>query len=95
MTDTFKDIPEMLAVLQPSNPVYCVYPHVYRETAEEFLSGFPGRVLYAIKANNDPKVLHALVAAGITHFDWTMAQRAPRMESIVRRMSSSLAWVST
>ncbi len=69
MPDKFTDVPEMLAVLQPSDPVYCVYPHVYRETAQEFLSGFPGRVLYAIKANNDPKVLQALVAAGITHFD--------------------------
>jgi len=69
MPDTFKNVPEMLATLQPIDPVYCVYPHVYRETAQEFLTGFPGRVLYAIKANNDPKVLRALVDAGITHFD--------------------------
>ena len=69
MPDTFTNVPEMLATLQPIDPVYCVYPHVYRETAQEFLSGFPGRVLYAIKANNDPKVLRALVDAGITHFD--------------------------
>ena len=69
MPDTFKNVPEMLTTLQPRDPVYCVYPHVYREAAQEFLSGFPGRVLYAIKANNDPKVLRALVDAGITHFD--------------------------
>jgi ornithine decarboxylase len=69
MPDKFKNVSEMLASLQPVDPVYCVYPHVYRETTEEFLSGFPGRVLYAIKANNDPKVLRALVDAGITHFD--------------------------
>ncbi len=69
MPDAFTNVPEMLATLQPINPVYCVYPHIYQETAQEFLSGFPGRVLYAIKANNDPKVLRALVDAGITHFD--------------------------
>lgn len=69
VSDAFTNVPEMLATLQPSDPVYCVYPHVYRETAQEFLSGFPGRVLYAIKANNDPKVLRPLVDAGITHFD--------------------------
>ena len=69
MRDTFADIPEMLAALQPSDPVYCVYPHVYRDTVQEFLSGFPGRVLYAVKANNDPKVLQTLVDSGIRHFD--------------------------
>ena len=69
MPDTFKNVSEMLTSLQPIDPVYCVYPHVYRETAQEFISGFPGRVLYAIKANNDPKVLRALVDAGISHFD--------------------------
>lgn len=69
MQDTFGNVSEMLADLRPVDPVYCVYPHVYRETAQEFINGFPGRVLYAIKANNDPKVLRALIAAGIRHID--------------------------
>lgn len=33
------------------------------------MAGFPGRVLYAIKANNEPKVLQALLDAGIKHID--------------------------
>ncbi len=74
MTDTFKNVAEMLAELRPVDPVYCVYPHVYRETAEEFLNGFPGRVLYAIKANNDSKVLRALIDAGIGHIDCASLQ---------------------
>jgi len=74
MRDSFDSVAEMLDTLQPIDPVYCVYPHVYRETAEEFLSGFPGRVLYAIKANNDPKVVRALVNAGIRHFDCASLQ---------------------
>ena len=65
----FENVSAMLGSLQPREPVYCVYPHVYRKTAQEFLAGFPGRVLYAVKANNDPTVLQVLVAAGIEHFD--------------------------
>ena len=74
MRDTFDSVSEMLTDLQPINPVYCVYPHVYRETAHEFIDGFPGRVLYAIKANNDPKVLRALFDAGISHVDCASLQ---------------------
>ena len=69
MSDSYPSVAAMLADLHPVDPVYCVYPHVYRAAAEEFLKGFPGRVLYAIKANNEPKVLQALLDAGIRHID--------------------------
>lgn len=59
----------MLRALNPTQPVYCIFPHVYRTTARAFLEGFPGRVLYAVKANADPRVLTTLIDAGIRHFD--------------------------
>ncbi len=59
----------MLASLDPVAPVYCVHPGRLAAAADEFLTGFPGRVLYAIKANNDPRFLDSLYAAGIRHFD--------------------------
>ncbi len=59
----------MLASLEPVAPVYCVHPERLASAADEFLTGFPGRVLYAVKANNDPTVLDALYAAGIRHYD--------------------------
>ena len=65
----FSDTPQMLQALRPDHPVYCVYPHIYRRTTERFLNGFPGRVLYAVKANNDPTVLQVLLDAGVQHFD--------------------------
>lgn len=74
MRDSFDNVYEMLTELKPVDPAYCVYPHVYRETAKEFIQGFPGRVLYAIKANNDPKVLRALFDAGIAHVDCASLQ---------------------
>ena len=66
---SYPDTPAMLRALTPENPVYCIYPHVYRETTRRFLDGFPGRVLYAVKANNDPNVLRCLLDAGVAHFD--------------------------
>ena len=54
---------------RPAEPVYCIFPHVYEATATEFVDGFPGRVLYAIKANDHPSVVSSLIAGGVRHFD--------------------------
>ena len=68
-TESFSDVISLLRAEQPKNPVYCIYPHVYRETTKEFLEGFPGRVLYAVKANPDPTILKLLIDSGVRHFD--------------------------
>jgi len=65
----FRHVAGMLQAWQPREPVYCIYPHVYEKTAQAFLRGFPGRVLYAVKANDDPDVVQSLHRAGIVHFD--------------------------
>jgi ornithine decarboxylase len=68
-TEQFSSVAQMLRELKPADPVYCIFPHVYRESTKAFLRGFPGRVLYAVKANNDPHVLELLIASGVCHFD--------------------------
>jgi len=68
-TEKFSDVGNLLRTQCPKEPVYCIFPHVYRETAKEFLRGFPGRVLYAVKANADPTILRLLMDAGVRHFD--------------------------
>ena len=65
----FERVADMLRAWRPHEPVYCIHPHVYRETAEAFLQGFPGRVLYAVKANDDADVVRALYSGGVRHFD--------------------------
>lgn len=67
--DTFTDVGDLLRSESPKEPVYCIFPHVFRETAREFLEGFPGRVLYAVKANPDPTILKLLIDSGVRHFD--------------------------
>ena len=59
----------MLASLSPDVPVYCVHRQRIAAAAREFLDGFPGRTLFAVKANNEVAVLDELVSAGIGHFD--------------------------
>ena len=67
--ESFADVGQLLRERKPHKPVYCVFPHVYRESTKAFLQGFPGRVLFAVKANNDPRVLRLLIESGISHFD--------------------------
>jgi ornithine decarboxylase len=65
----FPSVIDMLRDWRPREPVYCIHSHVYRETAQAFLQGFPGRVLYAVKANDDPDVVQILHRSGVAHFD--------------------------
>ena len=83
MTVQFKDIGELLRKLQPRQPVYCIYPHVYRQAAEHFVANFPGRVLYAVKANNHPLVINALSEGGVEHFDCASAQEIELVHSLL------------
>jgi len=65
----YADARHVAAALEPSYPVYCLAPSVLGQAAKDFLSVFPGRVLYAVKCNPHPKVLAALCKSGIRHFD--------------------------
>ncbi|MBE9553148.1 MAG: type III PLP-dependent enzyme, partial [Proteobacteria bacterium] len=65
----FDDADAMVAALEPSYPVYCLRPQVLAENARRFIEDFPGRVMYAVKCNPHPAVLHYLFEAGIEHFD--------------------------
>ena len=55
--------------LKPSEPLYLVHPDKFAAAARQFLDGFPGDVLYAVKANPHPIALTHLWNAGIRHFD--------------------------
>jgi ornithine decarboxylase len=69
MTSAYGNVEDLLLAIDPHLPVYCIYPHVYRESTQHFLDGFPGRVLFAVKANNHPDVLSQIFAGGVRHFD--------------------------
>ena len=80
--EKFSDVGNLLRTECPKEPVYCIFPHIYRTTAKEFLKGFPGRVLYAVKANADPTVLRLLTDAGIRHFDCASLPEIEQVDAI-------------
>jgi len=58
-----------IAKQRPVQPVTLLRPHAARRAARFFVEKFPGRSLYAVKANPSPDLLHILWEAGVTHYD--------------------------
>jgi len=58
-----------VASQRPVQPVTLVRPHAARRAARFFVEKFPGRSLYAVKANPSPELLRLLWESGITHYD--------------------------
>ncbi len=58
-----------IAKKQPVQPVTLLRPHAARRAARFFVEKFPGRSLYAVKANPSPDLLQLLWDSGITHYD--------------------------
>ena len=58
-----------IAKLRPVEPVTLLRPHAARTAARFFVEKFPGRSLYAVKANPSPELLRILWDAGVTHYD--------------------------
>ena len=58
-----------IAKSRPVQPVTLLRPHAARRAARFFVEKFPGRSLYAVKANPSPDLLRILWDAGVTHYD--------------------------
>jgi ornithine decarboxylase len=58
-----------IAKQRPAQPVTLLRPHAARRAARFFVEKFPGRSLYAVKANPSPDLLRLLRDAGVTHYD--------------------------
>lgn len=58
-----------IAAARPVQPVTLLRPHAAHRAARFFIEKFPGRSLYAVKANPSPDLLKILWDAGITHYD--------------------------
>ena len=58
-----------IAIRRPVQPVTLLRPHAAHRAARFFVEKFPGRSLYAVKANPSPELLRVLWDGGVTHFD--------------------------
>ena len=67
--DVFVDARAVVRDLRPDEPVILNRPHAAARAARFFIEKFPGKSLYAVKANPSPDLLQVLWDAGITHYD--------------------------
>ena len=58
-----------IALGRPVQPVTLLRPHAAARAARFFTEKFPGKSLYAVKANPSPDLLKILWDAGVTHYD--------------------------
>lgn len=55
--------------LRPAAPVTLIRPQAAARAARFFTEKFPGKSLYAVKANPSPELIKTLWDSGITHYD--------------------------
>lgn len=65
----YPDATAVIRDLSPDEPVILNRPHAAARAARFFVEKFPGKSLYAVKANPSPELLQILFDNGITHFD--------------------------
>jgi ornithine decarboxylase len=65
----YPDARSVVHDISPDEPVILNRPHAAARAAHFFAEKFPGKSLYAVKANPSPDLLRVLWANGISHFD--------------------------
>ncbi|MEM7663209.1 MAG: type III PLP-dependent enzyme [Pseudomonadota bacterium] len=65
----FQTVKDALAANTSDSAFAVLYPQSIADMAGRFLDGFPGKTVYAVKANPHPAVLSTLWSAGIRAFD--------------------------
>ena len=66
---TYPNAKSVSRALAPDEPVILNRPHAAKRAAKFFVEKFPGKVLYAVKANPAPDLIEVLWDAGVTHYD--------------------------
>ncbi len=63
------DARSVVRALAPDEPVILNRPHAAARAARFFVEKFPGKSLYAVKANPSPDLLQVLWDNGVSHYD--------------------------
>ena len=81
----YRSVADAIAHLEPSQPLYALYPQRVMDTAKDFMQAFSGTTLYAVKTNTDPIMLKALSAAGMKTFDVASLQEIRDVRKVLPR----------
>ena len=65
----YPDAKAVVRALEPDEPVTLLRPHAASRAARFFTEKFPGKAMYAVKANPSPDLIRILWDAGVTHYD--------------------------
>jgi ornithine decarboxylase len=65
----FKTVNELVNLLKPERPVYCIRPNEIKKSVKFFKENFPGNILYAVKTNPHEKIIKQIIANGVNEFD--------------------------
>ena len=65
----FKTVNELVNLLQPDYPVYCIRLNEIKKSVKFFKKNFPGKILYAVKTNPNEKIIKQIINNGINEFD--------------------------
>ncbi|WP_306089397.1 type III PLP-dependent enzyme [Qipengyuania flava] len=66
---TYPDARSVVRAIQPDEPIILNRPHAAARAARFFVEKFPGKSLYAVKANPSPDLIQVLWDNGVTHYD--------------------------
>lgn len=62
-------VDDVVAATRPALPLCLFHPNRLVARARQFLTGFPGTTMYAVKCNPDRLVLQTMIRAGVKSFD--------------------------
>ena len=65
----FKTVNELVNLLKPDYPVYCIRTDEIKKSIKFFRNNFPGKILYAVKTNPHEKIIKHIISNGVKDFD--------------------------
>jgi len=65
----FNSVDELVNIVRPVNPIYCIRPNSIKLACSWFKNNFPGQILYAVKTNPNENVIKFIGESGINKFD--------------------------
>ena len=80
--EKFKSVDSLISQLKPSEPVYCIRRNSIQVASKYFQKKFPGKILYAVKTNPNPLVLHTIINSGINEFDVASIKEIQQIKKI-------------
>ena len=66
---SYPDAKAVVRALSPDEAVILNRPHAAARAARFFVEAFPGKAMYAVKANPSPDLIRILWEQGVTHYD--------------------------